>query len=29
VDRSATVQALPAIIAGVRKAGYSFALIGR
>jgi peptidoglycan/xylan/chitin deacetylase (PgdA/CDA1 family) len=29
VDRSATVQALPAIIAGIRKAGYSFALIGR
>jgi len=27
VDRSATVRALPAIIAGARKAGYSFALL--
>jgi peptidoglycan-N-acetylglucosamine deacetylase len=27
VDRSATVRALPAIIAGARRAGYSFALL--
>lgn len=28
VDRAATVRALPAIIAGVRKAGYAFAPVG-